>query len=101
FTQKDSLAQISGDSYGYSLFTRYDIKKSYFIWGEGEFQVEKSLFGTEMVSDPSWQQAYLLGFGKEFNVGPVNIMSLILYDFNFQNNSINNRPWVFRIGWRL
>ena len=101
FTAVDSSAFVSGDGYGYSLFTRYDVKKGFFVWGEGAFQVDRSFFGSEQSTNAEWQQAYLLGVGREFRIGSVRMMSMILYDFNNQQNTINGRPWVFRIGWQF
>ncbi|MEM6814371.1 MAG: hypothetical protein AAF600_08250 [Bacteroidota bacterium] len=103
FSEEDTTSTIRGDGYGYSVFTRYDIKKGFFGWAESEFQLDKSFFGSQEqpMKSASWQYAYLLGIGREFKIGKVQMMSQILYDFNHQNNDFNSRPLVFRIGWQL
>ncbi|MEQ8627777.1 MAG: hypothetical protein RIC32_09165 [Ekhidna sp.] len=101
FTAEDSTSLTTGDGHGYSLFTRYDIPKGFFAWAESEWQIDKSLFGTEQQSSKGWQRAHLLGIGREFKIGIVQMMSMIMYDFNYQNNDLNPRPWVFRVGVRF
>ncbi len=98
----DTTASITGDGYGYSLFTRYEIPKGFFAWGEVERQINRSVFGSEKESRPAqWQSAYLVGVGREFRIGFVQMISMILYDFNYQNNDLNARPLVFRLGVRF
>lgn len=97
----DTTASVTGDGYGYSLFTRYDIPKGFFAWMEFERQINKSLFNSEQVINTQWQSAHLLGIGREFKIGFVQMMSLILYDFNYKNNDLNARPLVFRLGFRF
>lgn len=99
FSQADS-STLTRDAFGFSLFTRYDLKKSFYLWGESQFQVNKSLIKTDAAAQAKWEQAALLGLGREFNLGAVIMTSLIMYDFNYLNNNLNNRPWVFRIGVR-
>ncbi|MEQ9465801.1 MAG: hypothetical protein RLN88_00230 [Ekhidna sp.] len=94
----DSTLSVAGDGHGYSMFTRYDIPKGFDVWGEVERQINKSLFSSEQSMDATWQSAYLLGVGRDFSLGPVRMTSTILYDFNYQNNELNARPWVFRLG---
>jgi hypothetical protein len=101
FTAEDSAATVSGDGHGYSLFTRYNIPKGFFVWAESEWQIDKSLFGGEQQEKRGWQKAYLLGIGREFKIGFVQMMSMVMYDFNYQNNDINARPLVFRLGVRF
>ncbi|WP_436516258.1 hypothetical protein [Ekhidna sp. To15] len=97
----DSTSNLTGDGYGYSLFTRYDIPKGFFAWGEVERQINKSFFTSENPRDTKWQSAYMLGIGREFKIGIVQMMSMVLYDFNYQNNDLNARPLVFKIGFRF
>ena len=97
----DSTARVSGDGYGYSFFTRYDIPKGFFAWAEVERQVNRSLFNNEQDNKMSWQSAYLAGIGREFKIGFVQMMSMILYDFNYRNNDLNGRPIVFKFGVRF
>lgn len=94
----DTTLMLNGDGYGYSFFTRYDLPKGFYAWGEIERQINQSLFNGEQPSDASWQSAYLLGVGRDFSIGIVRMTSSILYDFNYQNNDLNARPWVFRLG---
>ena len=98
----DSTSTPTGDGYGYSFFTRYDIKKGFFSWLEIERQINTSLFNNiETNLEPQWQSAYLAGIGKEFKIGFIHMMSMVLYDFNFKNNKLNARPFVFKIGVRF
>ncbi|WP_420575240.1 hypothetical protein [Ekhidna sp.] len=101
FTAEDTTSLTTGDGHGYSVFTRYDIPKGFFAWAELGWQIDKSLFGSEQGESKGWQKAYLLGVGREFKIGIVQMMSMIMYDFNYQNNDLNPSPWVFRIGVRL
>jgi nucleoside-specific outer membrane channel protein Tsx len=63
--------------------------------------VFKSLFGWEQRISKGWQKAYLIGIGREFKIGFVQMMSMIMYDLNYQNNDLNVHPWVFRLGVRF
>ncbi len=101
FTSEDSTSLTTGDGHGYSLFTRYDIPKGFFAWAESEWQIDRSLFDSEQSASTGWQKAYLLGVGREFSIGFVQMTSTILYDFNYQNNDLNPRPFVFRLGVRF
>ena len=101
FSSEDSTSLTTGDGHGYSLFTRYDIPKGFFVWGESEWQIDRTLFGGEQSESKGWQKAYILGVGREFKIGFVQMMSMIMYDFNYQNNDLNTRPWVFRLGVRF
>ncbi|MEO9646153.1 MAG: hypothetical protein ABJI10_08790 [Ekhidna sp.] len=97
----DSTSQVTGDGYGYSFFTRYDIPKGFFAWAEVERQINKSLFASESPVGTKWDSAHLLGVGREFKIGKVQMLSLILYDFNYQSNDLNSSPFVFRLGVRF
>lgn len=97
----DSTTALTGDGYGYSFFTRYDIPKGFFAWGEVERQINKSFFNSENPPNTQWQSAYMLGIGREFRIGIVQMMSMVLYDFNYQNNDLNARPLVFKLGFRF
>ncbi|MEP1033069.1 hypothetical protein [Ekhidna sp.] len=97
----DSTSALTGDGYGYSFFTRYEIPKGFFAWAEVERQINKSFFSSESPVNPKWQSAYLVGVGREFKIGIVQMMSLILYDFNYQSNDLNARPLVFKLGVRF
>jgi hypothetical protein len=92
---------LTGDAHGFSLFTRYDILKEFYAWGEVQRQVNRSIINNESTSTARWDEAYLMGIGREFSIGPVKMTSLIMYDFNYQNNNLNRRPWVFRLGFQL
>lgn len=100
FNDRDSTS-LTKNSHGYSFFTRYDIKKGFFLWGESQRQVNRSLLNNESNLPVKWQEAYLLGVGREFKIGPVRMNSLVMYDFNYQSNTLNNRPWVVRLGFQL
>lgn len=97
----DTTSVLTGDGYGYSFFTRYDIPKGFFAWGEVERQLNKSFFTSEGPINAQWQSAYMLGVGREFKLGFVQMMSMILYDFNYKSNDLNRRPLVFKLGVRF
>ncbi len=100
FNQQDSVS-LTGDAHGFSLFMRYDILKQFYAWGESQFQVNRSIINAETTTPAKWDRANLLGIGREFKIGVVRMNSLIMYDFNYQNNDLNSRPWVFRLGVQL
>ena len=100
FNQRDSTT-LTGDSHGFSLFMRYDILKQFFAWGESQHQVNRALINSESSAPAKWQQASLVGIGRNFKIGPVQMTSLIMYDFNYRNNNLNGRPFVFRLGVQL
>jgi len=100
FNQQDSTS-LTGDAHGFSFFMRYDIVKQFYAWGESQSQVNRSLLNNESSTPSKWEHANLLGIGRDFSIGPVRMTSLIMYDFNYLNNSLNNRPWVFRLGFQL
>ncbi|MEQ9405834.1 MAG: hypothetical protein RIM99_19740 [Cyclobacteriaceae bacterium] len=89
---------LTGDAHGYSLFTRYDILKQFYAWGEMQRQVNRSIINNESTKPAKWQEAYLIGIGREFKLGPVKMTTLVMYDLNFRNNDLNGRPLVFRLG---
>ena len=101
FGMRDSLQSLTGDAHGFNVFTRFEIKNGFFGRAEVESQVSKSLFSENENSESSWESAYLLGLGREFSVGPVRMTSMISYDFNYKNNTLNARPIVFKIGFEL
>ncbi|MEP0984922.1 hypothetical protein [Ekhidna sp.] len=97
----DSTSSLTGDGHGYSLFTRYNIPKGFFAWLELERQVNQSFFDSESIPNTKWQSAYMLGVGREFKIGMIQMMSMVLYDFNYQSNELNARPFVFKLGVRF
>ncbi|MEO1256335.1 MAG: hypothetical protein AAFY41_15810, partial [Bacteroidota bacterium] len=98
----DTTSRVTGDGYGYSLFTRYNIPKGFFAWVELERQANRSLFNQEQNERIiNWESAYLAGIGREFKIGFVQMLSMILYDFNYRNNDLNPRPIVFKLGVRF
>ncbi len=102
FGKQDSLQLLTGDAHGFSVFTRFDIKSGFFGRAELESQISKSLFKEEEEdAKSSWQNAYLIGLGREFNIGPVRITSIVLYDLNYKHNNLNTRPLVLKVGFEL
>lgn len=101
FNQQDSLSALTGDGFGNSIFVRYNLPKSFFAWAEMEWQVNRSFFGQEQSTPSRWQQAHLVGVGREFKVGIVQMMSIIMYDFNYKRNDLHSSPLVFRMGVRF
>jgi hypothetical protein len=101
FGKRDSLQLLTGDAHGFNVFTRFDIKSGIFGRAEVESQISKSLFNKEEETESIWQNAYLLGLGREFKIGPVRMTSMILYDFNYKNNNLNARPLVLKMGFEI
>lgn len=101
FGKRDSLQSLTGDAHGYNLFTRFNIKSGFFGRAEVESQVSKSLFNEEEDVKSAWQNAYLIGLGREFKIGPVRMTSMVLYDLNYKNNNLNTRPLVLKVGFEI
>ena len=101
----NDASAIAGDSWGNSLFTRYNLPKNFFAYSEFQRQINQSLLNKKQNSEiqvkPEWQEAYLLGVGRDFNLGFVNMMLILLYDFNWRNNDLYSQPFNTRIGFQL
>jgi hypothetical protein len=91
---------IAGDSWGHNYFMRYNLPKEFYAWGELQRQVNRSLFGEEkdLLQPVQWQQAYLLGVGREFRAGFARLNMTLLYDFNWRNNDLYPSPFNVRLG---
>ncbi len=99
-SNRDSTA-LTGDAHGISLFANYDIMKGFFIYAEYQLVKNKSLF-QESVTPANWQYAALAGIGRRFNLSPkVSLSVSLLYDFNYKNNTLNQRPLTPRIGYNI
>ena len=101
FNKEDSVSTLTGDGIGYSLFTRYNLPKSFFVWAEMEWHINRSFFGEGQQTPKRWQQAHLVGVGREFKIGILQMLSMVLYDFNYRSNDLHSRPLVFRMGVRF
>lgn len=101
FNKQDSLSFLTGDSHGFSIFSRYDISKGFFAWAEMDRQIDHSIFNTEELNTTNIERAYLLGIGREFKIGPVRMNSMILYDLSYKNNNLHNRPLVLKVGFQF
>lgn len=92
---------LTGDAHGFSFFANYDIIKDFFIYGEYQAVKNKSLF-RETTAASNWQYATLLGIGRKFRISAkVGINIMLLYDFNYKNNSLNSRPLMPRVGYHI
>ena len=97
---RDSTS-LTGDAHGFSSFVNYDITKGFFLYGEYQLMKNRSLF-QEAGQPASWQYALLLGAGRKFNVSKkVSLSVSLLYDLNYKNNTLNQRPLVPRIGYQV
>ena len=97
---RDSTS-LTGDAHGFSSFTSYDIAKGFFLYGEYQLVKNKSLFQESAVPS-SWQHAVLLGAGRKFNISKKITLSVsLLYDLNYKNNTLNQRPLIPRIGYNV
>jgi hypothetical protein len=94
---------VTGDSWGHSIFTRYDLPKGFFAYAEYERKINESLFNKPKVevSAPQWQEAFLAGAGKEFKAGPVRMQFMLLYDFTWRTNDMYTRPFVTKMGFQI
>ena len=100
FTDRDSTS-ITGDAYGFSAFTSYDLFKGFFLYGEYQRVNNRSLF-SESNAPTVWQTATLLGAGRKFTIAKkVSLSILLLFDLNYKNNDLNQRPLVPRIGYQV
>ena len=97
---RDSTS-LTGDAHGFTFFSNYDIMRGFFIYGEYQLVKNKSLF-KESAATVSWQYAAMLGVGRRFNISPkVSLSVSLLYDFNYKNNTLNQRPLTPRIGYNI
>ena len=101
FTSSDSTASVTGDAYGWSVFINYDIAKGFFVYGEAQQVINQPIFGeTNLVKAKEY--AYLLGAGRKFSIGKrAKLSVMMLYDLNYKNNNLNQRPLVPRIGYSV
>ncbi len=96
-----SLAGAPTQMHGYSLFAEQEFFRGAFLHAEYAQLRNTTLFGEQ---DPkvSWQQEYLLGIGRKFQIASYgSISTTILYDFNHRNNDTHPRPFVVRVGFSL
>lgn len=102
FGAPDTTAtMLSQNSHGYSLFSDYELAKGFFAHLEYGSIRNSALF-QEGASFEKWQQEYLVGVGREFQIASFgSISTLFLYDFNHRNNNTHPRPFVMRIGFNL
>lgn len=97
---RDSTS-LTGDAHGVSLFANYDILKGFFLYSEYQLVKNKSLF-QESTASTSWQYAALAGIGRRFNISrKVSLSVSLLYDFNYKNNTLNQRSFTPRIGYQV
>lgn len=100
FNDRDSTS-LTGDAHGFTVFANYDIIKGVFLYSEYQLVKNKSLF-KESKTIASWQYAALLGVGRRFNISAKMSLSIsLLYDFNYKNNTLNQRPLTPRIGYTI
>lgn len=97
----ESSSSLSGDSFGASFFTSYDVRQNFFAYTESQLMVERSLF-KEPKSISKNQIAYMVGVGKDIRISKkASVRTLLLYDLNHKRNTINWRPVVLRVGYEL
>ncbi len=103
FDQRNTL--LTGDSWGRSVFSRYDLPKDFFAYTELEQKINESLFSKpkqdEGLTQPEWQQAWLAGLGKEFNIRFLRMQIMLLYDFTWRTNDMYSRPFVTKLGFQF
>jgi len=101
FTGRDSTSAIMGDAHGWSAFVNYDIAKGFFVYSEAQQVINQPIFGESNLLRTK-EQAYFIGMGRKFSVGKhVKLSVMMLYDLNYRNNSLNQRPLVPRIGYSV
>lgn len=101
-TRRDSTMTLTGHSHGLNFFSSYDITRGFFIYGEYQVVRNTSLFAREATTTAGSEVAGLLGLGKRFQISrQISLTLTFLYDFNYQNNQLHQRPWVPRVGYEI
>lgn len=101
FSNRDS-SSVASNAYGYSVFSSYDVVKSFFVYAEHQGVSSQSLFGGEANAQSAWQYAHMAGVGRTFRISSkVSFSSTVLYDFNHKQNELHSRPIVFRFGYNI
>ncbi|NQZ76633.1 MAG: hypothetical protein HRT61_11090 [Ekhidna sp.] len=94
-------SNVTGDAHGLSLFTSYDISNGFYVYAEYQLVKNSSLFSESPVVT-AWQYAALLGVGRKFSISEkISFSVLLLYDFNYKNNDLSQRPLTPRIGYSI
>ncbi|MEP4134045.1 MAG: hypothetical protein ABJL71_05450, partial [Cyclobacteriaceae bacterium] len=100
--KNDLTTSLTGDSYGYSYFNRYNLKQSFFTWAEFQRQINRSIiYSNESGTSVKWEQAALIGIGMDFKILRVRMNSIIMYDFLHRRNDLNPLPFVMRVGFQF
>lgn len=113
---KDRPTLTTGDSHGYTGFANYDFLKGFFLYAEYRASISKSIFkkespttnpfqsstNEEKDSKPIWEHAPMAGIGRGIKISNSIIITMtVLYDFNWRNNALYSRPFVFRLGYQI
>ena len=94
-------SNVTGDAHGLSLFASYDITDGFYAYAEYQLVNNRSLF-SESSAITTWQYAALLGVGRRFSISEkISFSVLLLYDFNYKNNNLSQRPLTPRIGYSI
>jgi len=93
---------LVGDAYGHSVFANYDLPLGIFAYAEAQRMKTQSLFQENGPMEAPWEQAYMVGIGKEIPLNRViNLTAMVLYDLNHKHNDLHPRPIVVRFGYRM
>lgn len=94
--------QSSGDSFGYYVFSSYDIIYGLFAYTEYKRLKTGSLLNRHEDETAYWNQTVYLGIGKEAQITPWLALSvLFVYDLNGSSSELSSKPYEFRIGYRI
>lgn len=96
----DSLT-IAPGTHGWSSFTTYKFGKGFLAMAEFSTLQNKPIL-TESPGFVPWQNQYLLGIGRQFDIaGFLQMSTVFLYDFNFRHNDLHPRPFILRVGYTI
>jgi hypothetical protein len=98
----DSINGLAHDSFGYKLFSSYEIFGDFFLYTE----FDRNTIGRSSMENGDkliWQNKWLIGAGKKFSISDkLDMTVLLLYDFFHKpDDPINPRPLVLRMGFQL
>lgn len=101
--EKPQLNQVQESQVSIRVFVRQNIWREVYIQGNYEFDRLSVPRVNEDGRTKHWLQRALIGIGVPVNLTPkIKLSITALYDLYYDaKTSLNNQPWVFRIGFGL
>lgn len=101
FLQKSDLQQTREENLSFRGFTRYRFWKSFFFQANYELNRIGNVSQANEQMGHRWVQNALIGVGKEIRMTRgIRMNATAFYDFFYdRQNSPNNQPWIFRMGF--